>query len=97
MKPRVVLVTGVSRYLGTRLAATLAAVPSVPVESLALLVGIDRFMSECRAITNLIGNGVATLVISRWENEVTGAELNERLLGSSATSSGAPQEHPRPV
>ena len=79
------------------LAATLAAVPSVPVESLALLVGIDRFMSECRAITNLIGNGVATLVISRWENEVTGAELNERLLGSSATSSGAPQEHPRPV
>ena len=79
------------------LAATLAAVPSVPVESLALLVGIDRLMSECRAITNLIGNGVATLVISRWENEVTGAELNERLLGSSATSSGAPQEHPRPV
>src|SRR5215208_3177141 len=41
------------------LAATLAAVPSIPVESLALLVGIDRFMSECRAITNLIGNGVA--------------------------------------
>ncbi len=79
------------------LAATLASVPSVPVESLALLVGIDRFMSECRAITNLIGNGVATLVISRWENELTGAELNERLLGSSATSSDAPQEHPRPV
>ena len=39
--------------------------------SLALLVGIDRFMSECRALTNLIGNGVATVVISRWENEVT--------------------------
>ena len=53
------------------LAATLAAVPSVPIESLALLVGIDRFMSECRALTNLIGNGVATVVISRWENEVT--------------------------
>jgi aerobic C4-dicarboxylate transport protein len=42
------------------LAATLAAIPSVPIESLALLLGIDRFMSECRALTNLIGNGVAT-------------------------------------
>ena len=61
------------------LAATLAVVPSIPVESLALLVGIDRFMSECRAITNLIGNGVATVAISRWENEVTAATLNENL------------------
>jgi aerobic C4-dicarboxylate transport protein len=61
------------------LAATLAAVPSVPIESLALLVGMDRFMSECRAITNLIGNGVATVVISRWENEVTKEALNENL------------------
>jgi aerobic C4-dicarboxylate transport protein len=46
------------------LAATLAAVPSVPVQSLALLVGIDRFMSECRALTNLAGNAVATVVLS---------------------------------
>ncbi|MBI4662105.1 MAG: dicarboxylate/amino acid:cation symporter [Verrucomicrobia bacterium] len=61
------------------LAATLAAVPSVPIESLALLVGIDRFMSECRAITNLIGNGVATVVISRWEKEVTKETLNANL------------------
>ncbi|MDD5139748.1 MAG: dicarboxylate/amino acid:cation symporter [Verrucomicrobiales bacterium] len=61
------------------LAATLVAVPSVPIESLALLVGIDRFMSECRALTNLIGNGVATVVISRWENEVTKQTLNENL------------------
>jgi aerobic C4-dicarboxylate transport protein len=61
------------------LAATLAVVPSVPIESLALLVGIDRFMSECRAITNLIGNGVATVVISRWEGEVTAAQIRERL------------------
>ena len=57
------------------LAATLAVVPKIPLASLALLVGIDRFMSECRAITNLIGNGVATVVISRWEGEVTAAEL----------------------
>lgn len=53
------------------LAATLQAVPAIPLESLAILVGIDRFMSECRAITNLIGNGIATLAISRWEGELS--------------------------
>lgn len=53
------------------LAATLQAVPGIPLESLAILVGIDRFMSECRALTNIIGNGVATVVVSRWEKEVT--------------------------
>ena len=61
------------------LAATLAAVPGIPIESLALLVGIDRFMSECRALTNLIGNGVVTVVISRWEKEVTAETLNANL------------------
>ena len=61
------------------LAATLATVPSIPIESLSLLIGIDRFMSECRAITNLIGNGVATVVISRWEGELTREQLNECL------------------
>jgi aerobic C4-dicarboxylate transport protein len=61
------------------LAATLAVVPSVPIESLALLVGIDRFMSECRAVTNLIGNGVATVVISRWEKEVSRETLRANL------------------
>jgi aerobic C4-dicarboxylate transport protein len=61
------------------LAATLAVVPKVPIASLALLVGIDRFMSECRAITNLIGNGVATVVISRWEREVSAEALNANL------------------
>lgn len=61
------------------LAATLQAVPGIPLEALALLVGIDRFMSECRALTNLIGNGVATLVLSRWEREVSAEELNANL------------------
>lgn len=61
------------------LAATLAVVPKVPIASLALLVGIDRFMSECRAITNLIGNGVATVVISRWEGEVSAETLKTNL------------------
>lgn len=61
------------------LAATLQAMPGIPIESLALLVGIDRFMSECRAVTNFIGNGVATVVISRLENEVSAEELRENL------------------
>ena len=61
------------------LAATLAVVPGIPMESLALLVGIDRFMSECRALTNFIGNGVATMAISRWEKEVTSETLRENL------------------
>ncbi|MEY3897598.1 MAG: hypothetical protein RLZZ214_3119 [Verrucomicrobiota bacterium] len=61
------------------LAATLQAVPGIPIEALALLVGIDRFMSECRAITNFIGNGVATVVISRLENELSVETLNANL------------------
>lgn len=61
------------------LAATMQAVPTIPIESLALLVGIDRFMSECRALTNLIGNGVATVVISRWEKELSVELLNRNL------------------
>jgi aerobic C4-dicarboxylate transport protein len=51
------------------LAATLTAFPTIPVEGIALLLGVDRFMSESRAITNLIGNGVATVIISKTENE----------------------------
>ena len=62
------------------LAATLEAVPGIPLESLAILVGIDRFMSECRALTNFIGNGVATIAISRWEGEVSAATLQKNLL-----------------
>jgi aerobic C4-dicarboxylate transport protein len=52
------------------LAATLAIVPDIPIQSLAILLGIDKFMSECRALTNLIGNGVACIVISRSEGEL---------------------------
>jgi aerobic C4-dicarboxylate transport protein len=61
------------------LAATLAIVPDVPIESLAILVGIDKFMSECRALTNLVGNGVATIVISRWEGELDVDKLRETM------------------
>jgi aerobic C4-dicarboxylate transport protein len=52
------------------LAATLAVVPQIPIAALALLVGVDRFMSECRALTNLVGNGVAALVVARWEGDL---------------------------
>ncbi len=65
------------------LAATLAAVPGIPIESLALLVGIDRLMSQCRSFTNLIGNGVATVVISRWEKEVSAETVRAHLRPSS--------------
>ena len=63
------------------LAATLQAVPGIPLESIALLMGVDRFMSECRAVTNMIGNGLATVVISRWEGEVTAAQVRQGLEG----------------
>lgn len=58
------------------LAATLASVPTIPVAGLALILGIDRFMSEARALTNLIGNGVATVVVAKWENELDIKKLN---------------------
>lgn len=61
------------------LAATFAAVPTIPLAGLTLILGIDRFMSEARALTNLIGNGVATVVISRWENELDVGRL-QRVL-----------------
>jgi aerobic C4-dicarboxylate transport protein len=63
------------------LAATLAVVPSIPVAGLALILGVDRFMSEARALTNFVGNGVATIVVSKWENELDTAMLKEQLKG----------------
>ena len=63
------------------LAATLAVVPSIPVAGLALILGVDRFMSEARSITNFIGNGVAAIVVSRWESELD-LEVLRRELGS---------------
>jgi aerobic C4-dicarboxylate transport protein len=54
-------------------------VPDIPIQSLALLLGIDKFMSECRALTNLIGNGVATIVISRWEGELDAKALQDTM------------------
>ena len=64
------------------LAATLQVVPDIPIASLAVIFGIDKFMSECRALTNLIGNGVATVVIGRWEGDLDTARLRAMLDGS---------------
>ena len=61
------------------LAATLSIIPDIPIASLAILLGIDKFMSECRALTNLIGNGVACVVISRWEHELDADKLHETM------------------
>ena len=63
------------------LAATLSVVPSVPVAGLALILGSDRFMSECRALTNFVGNAVATIVVARWEGELDRAKLLRVLDG----------------
>ncbi len=67
------------------LAATLAVVPTIPVAGMALILGIDRFMSECRALTNFIGNGVATVVVSRWEGELDIEKMHAELNGTQST------------
>lgn len=66
------------------LAATLAVVPSVPVAGMALILGIDRFMSECRAVTNFIGNAVATIVVATWEGALDAGALAVALNDSKS-------------
>jgi aerobic C4-dicarboxylate transport protein len=72
------------------LAATLSVVPAVPVAGMALILGIDRFMSECRALTNFVGNAVATIVVARWENELDEAMLSEAMAGRLPTEPMVP-------
>src|SRR5712671_3658748 len=61
------------------LVATLSVIPTIPVAGMALILGIDRFMSMCRALVNMIGNGVATLIVARWENELDRQALQQKL------------------
>ncbi|MDP3876939.1 MAG: dicarboxylate/amino acid:cation symporter [Methylobacter sp.] len=70
------------------LAATLSVIPTIPIAGLALILGVDRFMSEARALTNLIGNGVATVVAAKWENELDMQQLN-RAFSKEATAENA--------
>jgi aerobic C4-dicarboxylate transport protein len=71
------------------LAATLSVVPSVPVAGIALILGVDRFMSECRSLTNFIGNAVATIVVARWERSVDPAQLAAAFRGSGGDLTAA--------
>ncbi|MBD2797551.1 dicarboxylate/amino acid:cation symporter [Xenorhabdus sp. 18] len=68
------------------LAATLSVVPSVPVAGMALILGIDRFMSECRALTNLVGNACASIVVARWENALDKEKMHRVLNGDMSSS-----------
>jgi aerobic C4-dicarboxylate transport protein len=58
-------------------------IPTIPVAGMALILGIDRFLSMCRAVVNMIGNAVATLVIARWENELDRTALVHHLRGTN--------------
>ncbi|MBN9366756.1 MAG: dicarboxylate/amino acid:cation symporter [Comamonadaceae bacterium] len=71
------------------LAATLAVVPEVPVAGMALILGVDRFMSECRSLTNFVGNAVATVVVSRWENALDYKRLHAVLDGQAVPDAAA--------
>ena len=72
------------------LAATLSVVPAIPVAGMALILGVDRFMSECRSLTNFIGNAVATIIVARWENSVDMARL--RAVMASARGEATAEE-----
>lgn len=74
------------------LTATLAVVPTIPAAGLALIFGIDRFMSEARAITNIIGNGVATLVVSKWEGQLDTAKLRAELAAGPGALIEVPEQ-----
>jgi aerobic C4-dicarboxylate transport protein len=73
------------------LAATLASVGSIPVASIALILGVDRFMSEARALTNLVGNGVATIVVSKWEDALDERRMREHLDHETELEADAPE------
>ena len=73
------------------LAATLSAVGGVPVAGLALILGIDRFMSEARALTNLIGNGVATIVVAKWTNDLDLNRLRRQLNNETDIEADEPE------
>jgi aerobic C4-dicarboxylate transport protein len=78
--------SGVQGAAFIALVATMMVIPTIPVAGMALILGIDRFLSMCRAVVNMIGNAVATVVVARWENELDTVALEEQLAGLKATS-----------
>ena len=79
------------------LAATLHVVPDIPVAGMALILGIDRFMSECRALTNFVGNGVAAVVVSRWEKELDVDKMKAELANPGSTVTADDMEPMEPA
>jgi len=79
--------SGVQGAAFIALVGTLAVVPTIPVAGMALILGIDRFMSMFRALVNMIGNGVATVVVARWEGDLERETLRQRLAGATADHS----------
>jgi aerobic C4-dicarboxylate transport protein len=75
--------SGVQGAAFVALVATLTVIPTVPVASMALILGIDRFLSMCRAVVNMIGNAIATLVVARWESELDVNSLRQQLRANS--------------
>jgi aerobic C4-dicarboxylate transport protein len=78
--------SGVQGAAFIALVATMMVIPTIPVAGMALILGVDRFLSMCRAVVNMIGNAVATLVIARWENELDRNVLKSQLQGGSGTN-----------
>jgi aerobic C4-dicarboxylate transport protein len=74
------------------LAATLASIGTIPVASIALILGVDRFMSEARALTNLIGNGVATVVVSKWEGALDADRMRAHLNNETEAEADTPEQ-----
>src|SRR5437773_2316961 len=81
--------SGVQGAAFIALVATMMVIPAIPVAGMALILGIDRFLSMCRAVVNMTGNAVATLVIARWENELDRDALEHHLLGEVADSASS--------
>ena len=73
------------------LAATLSIIPDLPVAGMALILGVDRFMSECRSLTNFIGNAVATVVVTRWEGRLDRTMFDAALGGTEPPVGDLPQ------
>lgn len=82
--------SGVQGAAFVALVGTLMVVPSIPVAGMALILGIDRFMSMARALVNMVGNGVATLVVARWEHELDASTLQQRLFVNAPLSGETP-------
>lgn len=81
--------SGVQGAAFIALVATMMVIPTIPVAGMALILGIDRFLSMCRAAVNMIGNAVATVVVARWENELDHVALEEQLAGLKPTASAS--------